>query len=172
MEFYAVGVDVYQLCDESYDMLLYATQFLTLSMQDYRVVWWRLFHCPNSPNWSNILTLGQLLFTLPVSNRKLERIFSVLKLIKVDKRASLGNDTLNYLLALNTDSDSLKDFDPDSSIQLWCTVVTCKTKKARSKKAKGICEKNVKIEGCNGTVLDSDSDDGQTDSDNEFLLDD
>ena len=51
-------------------------------------------------------------------------------------------------------------------------MVACETKKARLKKVKGICEKNVKIKGCNGVQFDSDSDDGQTDSDNGFLLDD
>ena len=81
----ATGVDVDKLRDEFYDTLLYATWFLTLSMQDYRAVWWRLFHCRNSSTWSNILALSQLLFTLSVSNGKLERFFSVLKLIKVDK---------------------------------------------------------------------------------------
>ena len=100
----AAGVDVDKLRD---DMLLYATQFLTPSTQDYRAVWWRLFHCSNSS------TLSQFLFTLPVSNGKLERIFSILKLIKVDKRASL-----NDLLALNTDSNSMKNFNSDSSIEL------------------------------------------------------
>ena len=114
----AAGVNLDKLRDEFYDMLLYATQFLTLSTLDYHAVWWRLFHCPNS-YWSNILTLSRLFFTLPVSNGKLERIFSILKLIKVEKQASLWEDTLNDLLALNTDSDSMKDFNPDSSIQLW-----------------------------------------------------
>ena len=163
----AAGVDVDKLCEEFYDMLLYATQFLTLSTQEYRAVWWRLFHCPNSSNWSNILTLSRLLFTLPVSNGKLERIFSTLKLIKVDKQASLGSDSLNDLLALNTDSDSMKDFNPDSSIQLWWRA---KLRRPDQKKRKEYVKRMAKSKDV--MVLDSESDDGQTNSDNEFLLDD
>ncbi len=81
----------------------------------YQAVWWRLFHAPNSSNWSNILTLVRLLFTLPVSNGKLERVFSTLKLIKVDKRSLLSNDSLDDLLVLNTDQVPMKDFEPDQS---------------------------------------------------------
>ena len=148
-------------------MLLYATQFLTLSTLDYRAVWWRLFHCPNSSNWSNILTLRCLLFTLSVSNGKLGRIFSILKLIKVEKRASLGEDTLNDLLALNTDSDSMKDFNSDSSIQLWWHAKLRRPdQKMRKEYAKRMTKSDI-------MVLDSENDDdGQTDTDNEFLLDD
>ena len=57
-----------------------------------------------------------LLFTLPVSNGKLERVFSTLKLIKVDKRSSLGNELLDDLLVLNSERVSLKSFN---AISLW-----------------------------------------------------
>ena len=94
----SAGVDISKLRDEFYDMMLYATQFISLSTLDYRAVWWRLFHSPNSSSWPNVLSLSRLLFSLPVSNGKLERIFSVLKLIKVNRRSSLGNETLKDLL--------------------------------------------------------------------------
>lgn len=85
----------------------------------YRAVWWRLFHAPNAEEWFNCLTLVRLLLTLPVSNGKLERVFSTLKVLKVDKRSLIGNDTLDDLLVLNTDRIPLKEFDPDRSIKLW-----------------------------------------------------
>ena len=50
----------------------YATQFISLSTMEYQSVWWRLFHAPNSSQWSNVLMLSSLLFSLPVSNGKLE----------------------------------------------------------------------------------------------------
>ena len=34
----AAGIDVHKLCDAFNDMMLYATQFLPLSTQDYRAV--------------------------------------------------------------------------------------------------------------------------------------
>ena len=104
-------------------MLLYATQFISLSTLEYQAVWWRIFLAPNALEWSNILTLVQLLFTLPVSNVKLERIFSTLKILMVDKQSSLGNDLLDDLLVLNTDCISLKEFSPGHT--QYSYVVEC-----------------------------------------------
>ena len=84
----------------------------------YRGVWWRLFNAPNTSEWTNCLILARLLFTLPLSNGKLERIFSTLKVIKVDRRSLLGNETLDDLLLLNSDLVALTDFNPDQSIKL------------------------------------------------------
>ena len=63
-------------------MVEYAIQFLSLSTMDYQAVWWRLFNCPCSGEWKNCLSLIELLFSLPASNGKLERIFSQLKPLK------------------------------------------------------------------------------------------
>ena len=99
-------------------------QFIPLSSTDYQAVGWRLFHAPNASEWSNILLLAQLTLSLPVSNWKLERIFSTLKVIKVDKRASLSNSTLDDLPVLNTDKMSLQEFNPDPNLDLWWDVKT------------------------------------------------
>ena len=115
----SAGVDIDQLREEFHEMISYAAQFISLSTIDYQSVWWRLYHAPTASSWSNILQLARLLFTLPVSNGKLERVFSTLKVIKVDKRSSLGNEMLDDLLVLNTDRVPLKDFNPDRSISLW-----------------------------------------------------
>ena len=115
----SAGVDVDRLQEEFHEMITYAAQFIRLSTMGYQSVWWRLFNAPTTSSWSNILQLARLLFTLPVSNGKLERVFSTLKVIKVDKRSSLGNDLLDDLLVLNTDRVHLKDFNPDCSISLW-----------------------------------------------------
>ncbi len=76
---------------EFHEMLLYATQFISLSSTTYQTVWWKLFQSPTATDWANVLILAQLLFTLPVSNGKLERVFSTMKNIKVEKRSCLGN---------------------------------------------------------------------------------
>ena len=157
----SAGVDVSKLRDEFYDMLLYATQFISLATLDYRAVWWRLFSSPNCSSWPNVLALGRLLFSLPVSNGKLERIFSVLKLIKVDRRSSLGNDTLKDLLMLNTDGISMDNFNPDPSIDLWWKA---KTRQPDQKK-----RKKYKKRSAGQTELEIESSDQ---SDGTFLLDD
>ena len=86
---------------------------------EYQAVWWRLFHSPNSSEWLNVLSLVKLLFSLPVSNGKLERNFSQVNIIKHHKRSCLSNDTLNDLLILNIDKVPLQEFDVDGAIDLW-----------------------------------------------------
>lgn len=98
--------------------IAYASQYISISTMEYRAVWWHLFHAPNSSEWSNVLILSQLLFSLPVSNGKLERIFSQVNLIKSSKRASIGSDALVDLVTLNTDKLALSDFSPDGAIDL------------------------------------------------------
>ena len=78
-------------------MLQYAVQYISVSTLDYRCVWWRLFNAPNASEWKNVLSLATLLFSLPASNAKLERVFSQLSVIKTDKRTLLSNDTLDDL---------------------------------------------------------------------------
>ena len=114
------GVEIKELPKEMREIMTYASQFISLSTMSYQAVWWRLFHAPDSSSsWSNILTLAQLLFSLPISNGKLERVFSTLKTIKCDKRSCLGNEALDDLLMLNTDAIPLSQFNPDRSIDLW-----------------------------------------------------
>ena len=71
----SAGVDLSQLQEEFHEMISYAAQFISISTMEYQSVWWRLYHAPNASSWSNILQLARLLFTLPASNGKLERVF-------------------------------------------------------------------------------------------------
>ena len=142
----SAGVDINKLRDEFYDMMLYATQFISLATLDYRAVWWRLFHSPNSSSWPNALALCRLLFTLPVSNGKLERIFSVLKLIKVNRRSSLGNNTLKDLLMLNTNGIFMENFNPDPCIELWWQAKTRRPDQKKRKEYKKKGGQNIKSE--------------------------
>ena len=108
-----------EICSEFENMITYANQFISLSTMNYQGVWWRLFNAPTAPEWSNALLLAELLFSLPASNGKLERLFSTLNVIKVEKRSSLNNSTVNDLLMINSDCVPLKSFCADFSIDLW-----------------------------------------------------
>ena len=55
----------------------------------------------------------------PCFKWKLERVLSQPNIIKSNKTSSLANDTLNDLLIVSTKASSLKDFNPDTPIQLW-----------------------------------------------------
>ena len=101
------------------NMIEYAVQYIATTSLNYHFVWWRLFHAPTSAEWSNVLILAKLLLSLPASNGKLERTFSLLGTIKVNKRSRLTNQSLNDLLLLLSKKIPLKNFNPDQSIDLW-----------------------------------------------------
>ena len=111
-----VGAEIHA---EFENMMKYASQYFSLATIDYRPVWWRIFHAFDSTEWTNALVLAQLLFSLPASNGKLERVFSTVNVIKVDKRSTLSNESLDDLLVLNSDKVPLQDFNTNPSINLW-----------------------------------------------------
>ena len=47
------GVVVAKVVDEFRGMLLYTTQFVSLSSTKYQAVWWKLFHSPDASDWIN-----------------------------------------------------------------------------------------------------------------------
>ena len=77
-------VDCSLLQEEWDDMVDYARRYLNLVQEEYQVVWWKLFNAVDAKKWSNILSLVELLFCLPMANGRVERIFSQLKLIKTE----------------------------------------------------------------------------------------
>ena len=63
----AAGVKLDLLPEEFKEILLRATQFISLSTLGYQAVWWRLFHAPNCNDWPNLLLLVHMLFTQMVN---------------------------------------------------------------------------------------------------------
>ena len=58
-------------------------------------------------------------FSLPVSNGTLVRVFSQVNVMKSTKRTQLSNQTLDDLLIVSTAGVPLKEFNPDHAINLW-----------------------------------------------------
>ena len=115
----SASTDITLIHEEFKSVVQYAVQFISLSTLDYRAVWWRNFHSPSSAEWTNVLTLIELLFALPASNGTLERAFSQMNVIKSEKRSLLSNQSLDDLLTLTIDSVPLEKFCPDAAIDLW-----------------------------------------------------
>ena len=107
------------LNEEWDDIVEYAKRFLNLAKEDYKVIWWKLFNAPDSSKWTNLLTVVELLFCLPVSNGHLERIFSQLKLIKAERRACLGEDRLDQLVRISVEAPPLSKWDASKAVELW-----------------------------------------------------
>ncbi len=67
------------------DIVTYGNKFLNLVQDDYKVNKWKLLNSVDAHKGANVLKVIELLFCFPVSNGKLERIFSKVKLIKDDR---------------------------------------------------------------------------------------
>jgi len=50
------------------------------------MIWFKLHQAPDAKKWLNILIKSELIFSLPFSNGKVERIFSAMKIIKADRK--------------------------------------------------------------------------------------
>ena len=100
-------------------LLEYANRFLKLSGVSYLVTWRKLFSSPSKKDWVDILNLIQLLFTIPVSNAKLERMFSKMKRLKTVCRASLGTHQLEHLLRIVEDGPSFTSYNVMPAVEFW-----------------------------------------------------
>ena len=109
------NVNSSQKKEEWDDMTDYARRYINL-VDSYRVIW--CFSYTESGNWTNILALVALLFCLPASNGKVERIFSRLKNIKSMRRSSLGEEKLDDLLRIAKGPDT-SQWKPASALKLW-----------------------------------------------------
>ena len=154
-------------------ILVYATKYILLSTLDYRAVWRRLFHSPDASEWVNILSLIELLFSLPVSNGVVERVFSQMNVIKIKRRTLLSNDTLDDLLTISAASIPLSDFNPNEPIDLWWKDKTRRPKqsgrkkhKKRTKTVKDITSSSTDVVACDS---ESQSDSGSDESTNNLL---
>lgn len=88
---------------------------LSLTYIDYHCVWWRLFHALNATEWSSVLALDELLFSLPAQMENLNRCSLHLAQLNVDKRSCLGNQTLDDILFL-------KDEELKYLLQMWAST--------------------------------------------------
>ena len=66
------SIDCSAVQEEWDDMVDYRRKYLKLVQEDYKVLWWKLFNTVDTKQWSNILDVVELLFSLPMSNGHLE----------------------------------------------------------------------------------------------------
>ena len=110
------SIDVTLIQQEWDDMVEYAKQYLNLVQDDYKVVWWKIFNSVDAKSWHNVLGVIELLFSLPLSNDHLERVFSQLKLIKNDRRINISEDRLDQLIRIGADGPPIDKWDSLNAI--------------------------------------------------------
>ena len=70
--------------EECYKLVKYAKKALSFDRVSYLVTWREIFMVPRSKCWRDELLIIKLLFTVPVSIVKLERMFSKLKCVETN----------------------------------------------------------------------------------------
>ena len=84
------------------------------------LLWPDVWQCyGDDGSYSNILLIIDLIRTLPASSAENERGFSLMKLVKTDRRSRMNNATLNDLMTIQLESGSVLNFDPDPAINQW-----------------------------------------------------
>lgn len=63
--------------------------------------------------------LIRLLFTIPVSNAAVERMFSNLGRVKTAKRSSISQGTLENILRIQAEGPPLESYDPSTAVRDW-----------------------------------------------------
>lgn len=69
--------------------------------------------------YPNILTLVDLVLTLPASSNEAARGFCLMKLIMMQQRSKRMLESLTDLMVIQMNSPDIQKFDPQKAIQLW-----------------------------------------------------
>ena len=99
-------------------MVEYARQYLNL-VENYKVIWWKMFNTPVVSRWKNVLVLVELLQCFPVANGTLQRVFLQLKQIEDDFRCSVNENTLDELLRIAVEAPLLSNWNAEGILNLW-----------------------------------------------------
>jgi hypothetical protein len=130
---------------EWHDLLTYIINYLQPNKHNYKKTWKFVFLSSYAKSkWKNILTLVELLFSIPVSNAKLERMFSNMQRAKVDSRCSLGERRLTHLLRIKEEGPELGTFDVTPVVELWLKSKVRRPNQNKRKKYKQRKQKSKK----------------------------
>jgi hypothetical protein len=100
------------------------------------------------------------LFSVPISNAKLERLFSKLKRTKSDARCSLGEERLTNVLRIEEEGPPLGSFDASPVVQMWQSQ---KVRRPNQKRRKKYRARKKKVKYYHVSEKDANSDDSVDD---------
>ena len=115
----AKGTCIFSLQDEIDEVVDFYRHYLECQAEDYRKVWYKLFTAPDARKWPNVILVSELLFSLPFTNSKVERTFSIMKIVKTNRRSSLHSSTLDDLMEINVEGPPPESFSAEHAVQLW-----------------------------------------------------
>ena len=112
-------VSIPDLLEQWHKLVEYAKKAFSFAKISYLVTWRKIFTAPRCKGQSNVLLVIRLLFTVPASNAKLERIFFKLKCVKNNFCCSLVFKHLENILRITEEGSSQGTFDPMTAINNW-----------------------------------------------------
>ena len=112
----------------------YVLTYFSPGVNLYHILWHKIFESSKCKEWSLVLYVVELLFVLPVSNAKVERLVSFMNRIKTDSQNLLKQEHLSNLLKICMEGPDLQDFNPIPAMQLWNDA--CKLQRPNQKKRK------------------------------------
>lgn len=74
---------------------------------------------PYRDDFEDFLHLVRIMLVIPVSSAQCERTISAVNRIKSDVRSSLHPTTVESLIRISSEADSVKDCDPVPFIERW-----------------------------------------------------
>ena len=112
----AKGANLFALDDEFDKIVDYCRKFVNYTVNDYKQVWYILHTTHDAYKWPYLILLSELLFSLPFTNAKVERTFSNLKMIKIERRTSLLSTTLDDLMEINSEGPPFESFSAENAV--------------------------------------------------------
>ncbi|XP_054543895.1 sperm flagellar protein 2 isoform X2 [Talpa occidentalis] len=99
--------------------------------QNIRRLTWDFVNSVYLHKYPNILTLVDLVLTLPASSAEAERGFSQMKRTKSQMHTKITADGMTDLLIIQLNSPDINNFDPRKAIHLWNTRTPSSTRNTR-----------------------------------------
>ena len=87
------------------------------------MTWKRINKELGGPDVEKALTLVDILLALPPTSVENERGFSLMNVIKGNRRQRLSNARLNNQMRIRIEGPSISDFDPGPSVETWMVIL-------------------------------------------------
>ena len=112
----------------------FCTQVLT-GKTSFKKTTWKDLNRSHGDQYPNLLSLIDLVLTIPASTAECERGFSAMKRVKSDWRCRLNTTTLSDLMFVMLEGSSIDMFNPSRACELWAEAAQRRPDYERSKTA-------------------------------------
>ena len=123
-----------------HEIVDFAVETIGVIGQPYLITWRKIFSAPRSKGWKDALILIELLFTIPVSNAKLE-----LKRVKTNSRCSLSLQRLENILRIMEEGPAWEEYDPLPAIELWHSAKQWRPHDEKQKRSYTTCKSHQRL---------------------------